>query len=77
MKNKQCPICKGKMETGKTSVTLRRDRSVVVIDEVPADVCQNCEESVIESHIAQIAYELAEKEIFRGVSLEFCKFEPA
>ena len=77
MKNKQCPICKGKMERGKTSVTLRRDRSVVVIDEVPADVCQNCEESVIESHIAQIAYELAEKEILRGVSLEFCKFEAA
>lgn len=65
------------MEEGKTDLTFRRDRSVVVIEEVPAMVCPQCEEASIDAEVSQKAYEIAEHEIKRGVALEFLKYKAA
>ena len=73
----RCPACKCPMEEGHTDLTFRRERSVIVVEEVPALVCSQCGEASVEGEIAQRAYELAEREIQRGVSLEFCKFKAA
>lgn len=72
-----CVLCKGKMSPGTTDLTLRRDRSVVVVESVPALVCENCGEASIDSKIAQAVYEIAEREVMRGVALEFCKYSAA
>ena len=75
--NVHCPLCKTRMNKGKTELMLKRDRSVVVIEDVPALVCPQCGEASIDSLTSQIAYEMAEKEIQRGVALEFCTFRAA
>ena len=72
-----CPFCKTRMKKGKTELTLKRNRSIVVIEDVPAMVCPQCGEASIDLLISQIAFEMAEKEIQRGVALEFCKFRAA
>ncbi len=72
-----CPLCKAKMIQSTTDLTFRRERSVVVIEDVPALVCTQCEEASVESRIAQEAFELANREIARGVALEFLKFKAA
>lgn len=72
-----CPACKAKMYIGKTELILKRDRNVVVIEDVPAMVCPQCGEASIEAKVSQAAYQLAENEIKRGVALEFCKYTAA
>lgn len=73
----RCPVCKTEMKEGKTELTLKRQRSVVVMEDVPAMVCPQCGEASIDASVSQAAYEIAEKEIRRGVALEFCKFKAA
>lgn len=72
-----CPLCKAKMIKRTTELMLKRDRSVVVIENVPALVCPQCEEASIDAITSQTAYEIAEREILRGVALEFCTFRAA
>ena len=72
-----CPTCKTKMEKGTTDLTFRRDRSVVIIEEVPAMVCPQCEESSLDAQVSRKAYEIAQEEIERGVALEFLKYKVA
>ena len=41
----KCTICKtGETRPGTTTVTLQRDNSVVVIRDMPAEICENCGE---------------------------------
>lgn len=72
--NSRCPVCKSEMKDGFTDITFRRERSVIVIEHVPACKCINCGEAVIELTISQKAYEIADREMKRGVILEFRKF---
>ena len=53
MSENRCPLCKGRMLDGKTDLTLRRGRSVVVVEEIPALVCEECGEQSIESGISR------------------------
>ena len=74
MSPKRCPLCKGHMLPGTTTLTLRKERSVVVIEAVPALVCEHCDEASVDAETAQVAYDLAQREIDKGVALEFCTF---
>ena len=39
----ECALCKvGATEKGKVTVTLERDGAIVLIKDVPAEVCTNC-----------------------------------
>ncbi len=69
-----CPLCKGRMSLGRTDVTFRRGRSVVVVESIPALVCENCGEASIDVVASKAAYEIAEREIARGAALEFCTY---
>lgn len=41
----QCVLCKhGKTYSGKVTVTLDRDNSIIILKDVPADICENCGE---------------------------------
>jgi len=74
MENNHCPLCKSEMKDGFTDLTFRRDKSIIIIEHVPASVCVNCGEAIIDSVISQKTYEIAEGEMKRGVVLEFVKF---
>ena len=41
----KCQICRtGETHAGKTTVTLQRGETTIIIKEVPAQVCENCGE---------------------------------
>ncbi len=67
-------MCKGTLKAGHADLTLRRDRSVVVGQAVPALVCENCGEASLSAQVAKKVNAIASRETARGVALEFCKF---
>ena len=47
-----CIVCRhGETRTGTTTVTFHRDGQTVVINEVPAEVCENCGESYVADEV--------------------------
>jgi len=65
------------MQEGTTELTLKRGRSIVVMENIPAMVCLQCGEASIDAATSQQAYEIATKEIQRGVALEFYDYKAA
>lgn len=63
-----CTVCHhGQTGPGTTTVTFHRDRRTVVINEVPADVCENCGEAyVAEDVTTQVLAIAAEARELRG-----------
>jgi len=58
----KCVICKiGKTTPGKTTFTLERGESVLVIRNVPRDVCQDCGEAYLDEDQTDRVMQLAEK----------------
>ena len=63
----RCAICKhGVLAPGKVTVTLERDDTMVIIKQVPADVCKECGEYYLgeteSSRVLKIAEEAADKQ---------------
>jgi len=67
----KCLICKtGETNPGTTTVTLERDSTVVVIKDVPAQVCDNCGEYYLSEDVSARIYALAEEAVKRKVEVE-------
>ena len=65
-----CLICKtGETNPGTTTVTLERDNTVVVIKDVPAQVCDNCGEYYLSEDVSTRIYSLAEDAVKRKVEV--------
>lgn len=67
----KCLICKtGETNTGTATVTLERHDTVVVIKDVPAQVCDNCGEYYLSEDVSIRIYALAEEAVKRKVEVE-------
>ena len=72
----ECVICKnGKTRKGKATVTLERNGTVVVIKEVPAQVCQNCGEYYLDEEMAKEVLKRAEQSVMNGSEIEIIKMQ--
>ena len=72
----ECVICKnGKTRKGKATVTLERNGTVVVIKEVPAQVCQNCGEYYLDEEMAKEVLKRAEQSVKNGSEIEIIKMQ--
>jgi YgiT-type zinc finger domain-containing protein len=72
----ECVICKnGKTRKGKATVTLERNGTVVVIKEVPAQVCQNCGEYYLDEEMANEVLKRAEQSVKNGSEIEIIKMQ--
>ncbi len=70
-----CVICKqGQTQPGQVFVTLQRDESIVVIKNVPADVCENCQEHYLSGKVTEQVLSQAEEAIQRGAEIEVVGF---
>ena len=70
-----CVICKtGRTEPGVTTVTLQRGNTVVVIKDVPAQICEDCGEYYLGELEAQKVNTLAEGAIERNAELEILHY---
>ena len=70
-----CVLCKnGTTRRGTVTVTLERGKTVVVVRDVPADVCENCGEYYLDSPVAQEVYQRAEAAVARNAEVEILHY---
>ena len=71
----KCVLCKqGETALGVVTVTLQRDNAVIIIKDVPADICTNCGEYYLSEDITRTVLKLAEESIKKGVEVEIVRF---
>ena len=70
-----CAICKtGRISHSAAIVTLQRGETIVVIKNVPADVCDNCGEYYLSEEMAECVLELGESAVKKGVEVEVMRW---
>lgn len=71
----KCLICKnGETYPGETTVTLEPKGAVVVVRQVPADVCANCGEAYVSEKIARTLGDIAAETVRTGAQVEVRRF---
>jgi YgiT-type zinc finger domain-containing protein len=76
--NTTCQICKtGKLHPGHTQVTLNRGESVIIIKNVPANICDNCAEYYLDEKTALRVSAMGQEAVKNGAELEIRKFQAA
>lgn len=71
----KCVICKhGETAPGPVTVTLQRGATVVIMRDVPADVCRNCGEYYLDEPIATKVYREADSAVARRAEVESFRY---
>ena len=74
----KCVLCRnGETVDGKTTVTLERDRTVLVIRGVPAQVCENCGEAYVDELVTDGLLQVAGQAVRAGVQVDVREFVAA
>ncbi len=74
----KCVICKhGETNLGKATVTLERDGSTLVVQSVPAAVCQNCGEVYVDEETTASLLRIAEEQARAGVKVDVREYAAA
>ena len=70
-----CSVCKqGVSRPGTATVTLERGEMVIVIKEVPAEVCENCGEDFLSDAISEEVMRLGELAANSGAELQVLRY---
>jgi len=73
-----CPLCKGEMNHGTTHILIQRDEeSIIVINKVPALICEQCGDDFIEIDISRKVEELLKKLESEGLKMGFVDYTRA
>ena len=68
----ECVICKrGTTRSGFVTVTLERDDCIVILKQVPADICQNCGEYYLSESVTAEVLQKAEDAVNKGIESFF------
>ena len=71
----KCVICKhGTTAQGLVTVTLNRSGTVVIVRDVPANVCQNCGEYYLDDVVARKVYAEADAAAARHAEVEILRY---
>ncbi|MGM3304701.1 type II toxin-antitoxin system MqsA family antitoxin [Anabaena sp. WFMT] len=71
----KCVICKhGETKPGLVTVTLERDKCIIVLKKVPAEICDNCGEYYLSDTVTEQVLEKAELAINNGAELEIIRY---
>jgi len=74
----ECALCKvGITEKGKVTITLERDGAIVLIKDVPAEVCTNCGHYYLSEEITRLVMDKGNAAIESGAELEVFKLQVA
>lgn len=74
----KCVICKhGETHSGKATVTLERNGTTLVIKDVPAQVCANCDEEYVAEEITARLLKAAEEAVKAGVKMDVREYVAA
>ena len=71
----KCFICKnGETKKGFTTVTLNRNETVIILKNVPAEICDNCGEYYLSEKVTKNIFKLADEAIKRNTEVEILKY---
>ena len=71
----KCTFCKqGTTKPGNVTVTLNRENTVVVIKNVPAEVCENCNEYFLSEKTTEQVLLSAEDAVKKGAEVEILRY---
>lgn len=74
----KCLACKnGTLKPGRTTVTVERDGTTIVVHNVPANVCQTCGEDYLDADVASSLETVLEEAARSGVRFEVREFKAA
>ena len=74
----ECTLCHiGSTEPGKVTVTIERDGAIVLIKDVPAQVCVNCGHYYLSEEITRLVMEKGNEAISSGAELEIVRLKVA
>jgi YgiT-type zinc finger domain-containing protein len=70
-----CVICKhGETRDGRTTVTLERQATTVIIKDVPAEICENCSEYYLSEVVTEAVMARAEQAAASGAEVQILRF---
>ncbi len=73
-----CVVCRvGETKPGKTTMTLERRGTTVVVRGIPAELCENCGEEYVGEREVAALMAIAEESARAGVEVEVRAFDPA
>jgi len=71
----KCTFCKyGTTKRGNVTVTLNRKDTVVVVKNVPAEVCENCSEYFLSEKTTEQVLSWAEDAVKKGAEVEILRY---
>jgi len=71
----KCTLCKlGETRPGHVTVTLQRGETTVIIKEVPAQVCENCDEYYLTKDVTERVLAMGEDAVKKNVEVEVLRF---
>jgi len=71
----QCVICRhGTTQPGLVTVTLERGATVIVIKDVPAEVCSQCGEYYLDEKTSRHVMNMAEQAVQRHAEVEILRY---
>ena len=57
----KCQICDGQYEKRRITRTYRRDGKIIVVDDVPAEVCNLCGDTLLKPETVELIQEVLRK----------------
>ncbi len=70
-----CVICKhGETRDGRTTVTLERGATTVIIKDVPAEICENCSEYYLSELVTEEVLRRAEQAVASGAEVQILRY---
>ncbi|MDI1449548.1 type II toxin-antitoxin system MqsA family antitoxin [Polyangium sp. 6x1] len=74
----RCIVCKhGETAPGTVTVSVERAGTVVVVRDVPADVCQTCGEEYLTAQVVEQLESLVDKALGAGMDVAVRRYEAA
>ena len=70
----QCPLCGGKKRPGKTIYSVDLGKGIVVVKDIPAQVCSQCGEEWIDAQTAQVLEKIVNDAKKRAYEVEVLTF---
>ncbi len=74
----ECSLCKnGNTHPGHVTVTLEKGSTIVLVKNVPAEICENCGHYYLSSSTTQAVLDTGREAVKKGAELEVVKLQVA
>jgi len=74
--NERCFFCGGKLENRITTLPFVVGDSVIVIRQIPAEVCTQCGEAIVSSRVARRVDQIVKQAQHSGFEISIANYEP-